>query len=144
MQSEQKETTGQEAPVETNGKPRDPDVLEFRLVRKVKKVKIYASEEDEHGQHCTLREMTGTQRDHWSNEQIKRNKIDPSTGVRTGYDVKDLAALLISYCLYDDRGVPVPLDAIKQYPATVQDGLFEACQRLNALTKFSADEAKKA
>lgn len=122
----------------------EDDVLVINLSRKERKVRIT----DVNGTtgDYLLREMMGTDRDKWMNTIGSRMQIDPGTGKSVTLKNYDgLQAGLIAKCLYKaGTDVPVPLEVIQlTFPATAQEALFEACQKLNGLDKTAKDEAKK-
>lgn len=110
-----------------------------------KRAKVQIVVEDETGQerYMTLVEMMGDQRDQYLTLMGARIKVG-SNGEPVGISNFDgLQSSLITRCLVDEDGKPVPENRIKKWPASCQVGLFDLCQKMNRLTKEAQEEAKK-
>ncbi len=118
---------------ETNGK----SALK-KYTKNLKEKKI-----DIDDQVYTLREMTGLARDKWRNDQKKRIEVSKDGQSATVRDHRNVQAELITLCLFDPSGQPVPVDEIAQWPSSLQEDLFQECQTLNTLTAEAIEEAKK-
>jgi chitinase len=121
--------------------PEDDDVVVIRLQRKEKKVKLV--EESGTERNLTLKEMTGANRDRYRTSDAKRFKMSADgKSIQVG-DLLNQQADLIAACLYDEYGKPVPVSEIAQWTASVQESLFELCQKMNGMNKAAEDDAKK-
>ena len=76
----------------------------------------------------------------WADARTKYDDKGNAVGVK---QFDGLQSKLISMCLYDPDGTPVPLAVVDGFPVSTQEILFQACQRLNAMTDRGRDEAKK-
>lgn len=115
---------------------------EFTEVRKEKTVKIKNPESGQSSVYV-IREMMGDGLAEWTKFQFtriagkgKRGKPRPEDA-----DFSDFNAKLISLCMVDSTGKPVPKEVISQWPASTQTGLFNICQSMNGLAD-EGDEGK--
>lgn len=85
-------------------------------------------------QPFTLKELTGSQRDIYLNENAGRLRIDPTTGQTKGFkDYKGIHTDLLSKCMYDPEGKVVTKVFLNELPASVVTGLFQLANELNKL-----------
>jgi hypothetical protein len=117
---------------------------ENKLCLSLKRAQTEVDIEDEAGKTTTylLKEMTGTQRDQYVSNMMKRTKFDGEGKILQMGDITGMQASLISMCLYDPQGQLVPPTFINAMPATSQNLLFEACSRLNGLDKGAETSSK--
>ena len=118
----------------------EKNLLRIRLVRKEEQIIL----EDENGQEkeYTIKEMVGTEFGKWRTAMATRLKVSPDgkpLGVR---DFKGMEASLISKCLYDETGQPVPERVIEAWPTAAQQELFRKCQEINGMDKDEEDDKK--
>lgn len=132
------------APAQTSPPQEPPGVIRIRRKRKSMAVVIPKEESDDGlEKNWSLKELFGDERDAWLDIQQTKVKFDPK-GNPTGISsIKDVAASLISMCLYDEADKRVPIDVIRKLPAESQDDLFDACQRMNGLDKRALEAKKK-
>ena len=82
----------------------------------------------------TIKELTGSQRDQYLNENLQRMRIDPATGEARGFsNYKGLHTDLLSKCLYDSGGALVTKAMLEALPASSLTGLFKLANSLNSL-----------
>ena len=110
------------------------DTLVFDLTRKEIPVSLS-------GKAYKLVELDGASRDEVLNDSFGRMKFGPDGKVIGMRDVKGLQATLVSRCIQDDAGKPVPINTVSSWRATVVEGLYKACQELNGL--IDNDKAKE-
>lgn len=94
--------------------------------------------------HYTLREMDGNQRDEHMQDSASRMKFDEKGNAKGLSSYKGIQSKLISLCLFDAEGKPVPEKTINAWPATTISGLFKAAQQLNSLGDDAEAAAKNA
>lgn len=124
----------------------DEDCLVFRGTRQEKKVKILL-EDGAPPHRFWLIEMFSDGVEKWMKFQTtrlsgggKRGRPDISDA-----NFKDYTATLISMCLYDDtKQNRIPLDVIRNWPASTLNGLFDYCETMNGLNEQGREQAKKA
>ena len=81
----------------------------------------------------TLREANGGAACQYRNALIECTKLGPG-GVPT--QLKGIASvepLLVSLCLFDEKGKRVPTSTIEKWPARVQKALFEKAKEISEL-----------
>ena len=115
----------------------DDDALSISLVRRERTVRVEKPDAERTEVEYTLREMTAMERDQWLQRFQKRMK----RGTTIIQDFVGIEADLVAACLYDERDVRVPLELIKEWPASQQRRLAIACRRLNLLDA-EEDDAK--
>lgn len=107
----------------------DNEVLELSLKLKDKKVKL-------DGADYILQEMTGAQRDAYSQSQNERFVMGADGKVASIKSWEGMQSSLLALCLCvvkENKPVPVPEDVIQTWPASTQKALFDAAQKLNGL-----------
>ena len=86
------------------------------------------------GRKVCLQEMSAGDRDQW--------ELDAAAQVRAGGRPKHVRAGLVARCMVDETGARVFDDAqiedLSKKSAKALDRLYDACTRLNALTKEEA------
>jgi hypothetical protein len=114
-------------------------------VGNVKTIPVELEDDEGNVRKCTLREMTGLERE----QQIARAQ----SLIEIGPDGKptvsraasgDGETFLISLCLVDEEGNNFSPDAIRKFPASAVSALAEACEQLNGLNVEAKEEAKNA
>ena len=116
--------------------------LVLTLVRKMQEVELI----DVAGviNKCTLRELTGTERDKYLSSMSSRMKYD-AKGKPIGIKSFDgLQAALLERTLYDSDDNLVEKAVIQEYPSSTLQALYEASQKLSALDEKAEDDAKNA
>ncbi len=113
--------------------------LNISLDRKSQRVNM--TQKDGTVKVYVLKEMMGDQRDAYLQGAKKRIKVNKD-GSASMDDFVGFQAELICRCIYDEGETAVPLDAIKTWPASAQDALFNACQAMNGLDKGGEDAEK--
>lgn len=124
----------QEAPEQEAGLDLDllPQEMPVRLRDpNTREVKVY-----------TLREPVGRERDAYLNTLTPRMRVTESGKAAGIKNMTDLQATLISKCLFDEQGKQVSVKTLGGWPASVQQKLFEHCQKLCGLGDKAEDEAK--
>lgn len=79
-----------------------------------------------------VREMTGKARDDYFGHAATKTR----TGADGKPEIKDYSGLyssLLSKCMYDAAGKPVPADVIDGWSASAQTALFEVARDLNGM-----------
>lgn len=118
--------------------PKEEEVIRVKLKRKTRKVVLESENGDE--TVCTLKEMSGSQRDDFLTSNAERVRVD-SKGNPTGLrSFKGVFSNLIYRCLFDGNDRAVPQNAIDNWPASQQVEVFEACQEMNGLQDRKANE----
>ena len=110
--------------------------LVFSLRRKETEVEI-------EGVSYILRELTGLQRDTYLDEVGERINYN-AEGKAQGMRHSGLQSLLISMSLYTTDGKLVEASVVKEWPASVQAGLFDEAQKLSGLVTAPKAPEKKA
>ena len=87
-----------------------------------------------------VKEMTGAQRDEYFNKTAQRTTRDANGEVIGMKDYKGLYSNLLSLCLYDADGKPIPESKIQEWPDTAQKVLFDIATDLNGLKPKKNDE----
>ena len=64
---------------------------------------------------------------------------DGSMKLRSIRNLADLEPLLVSLCLVDDAGVPVPESTIRGWPSRVQDTLYQRARVISGLSEQSSE-----
>ena len=118
-------------------------VLKFKAYRQ--QIPVELEDEGKVSTKYTLKEMMSDEKDaylQWQNGKIKTDRDGNPIGVT---DFKRFQANLVARCLFENNtGQRVTEEEIgTKFPTSVVQALFEACQKLNALTKEGAEEAKK-
>lgn len=120
----------------------EPEEYQFSLVFKEKKVTIINGTGVK--SVYTLREMSGKGRDQYQSLLAKRApRIDQAGNPQGKFDPQGLEEQLITMCLFDANNQQVPVTVIRDFPSSVQEGLFNAAARLNGLDKAAEKRAKK-
>lgn len=119
-----------------------PDPIRISLARKEQVVEMEGL--DGQVRTYTLRELYGDERDNYLNALMARTKVGADGKVVGAPDVKNIQAGLISKCLYDEQGAPVPLAGVQKFPASAQETLFRVCEEMNLLTEEARERVKKA
>lgn len=130
----------------------DEDELVFQETVSMKKVSI-VNEKDRSKTPYVLVEMGSDGVERWMKFQTSRlagggNRGRPDI---TKADFRDYTATLISYCLFERKdgdelapGKSVPIEVIRNWPASTLNGLYEICETMNALNDEGKEKAKKA
>lgn len=114
--------------------------ITLTLVRKTCPVEL--TDEQGVASQFTLKEFTGTERDKYltaMSSRMKYNDKGKPIGI-TSFD--GLQSALLERTLYDEGGNLVRKDVIQAFPASTQQALYEASQKLSALDEKATDEAK--
>lgn len=84
-------------------------------------------------EHCTLREIDGSQRVLYMN--MMTTKVKSSADGKSGsiVDFTNVETGLIAMCLYDSKHQLVKSENINKFPSRVQSKLYEACCTLCGL-----------
>lgn len=90
------------------------------------------------GQSYTLREISGDGRVKMDNARTRCYEYGPDGKLARVNDLANLEPLLVSLCLYDPSGNPVPEDVVRAWPARVQRALYDRARMLNG-----TDETKE-
>jgi hypothetical protein len=80
-----------------------------------------------------VKEMTGAQRDEYLNKITAKANRDAKGEVVGMKDYKGLYSTLLSFCVYDTDGKPIPESKIQEWPDTAQKALFDIATELNGL-----------
>jgi hypothetical protein len=80
----------------------------------------------------TIMEMDGPTLGRWQASQINRLR-----SYREGVDTDDTIPTLISLCLFDEAGNPVPKKAIMTWSSSCQNGIYRKCEKINGLNEDS-------
>lgn len=118
---------------------KDDGILKLSLKLKEKKIQIGDD-------MYVLKEMIGTQRDSYMEDQGNRFEPGEKGKAAKVLDWKGMTSFLISLCLYSKKGgeeTAVPQEIINKWPASVQKVLHEEAQKLNGLD-LTNEEIKKA
>lgn len=107
------------------------DTLHLSLQRSEVPVVLHDPKTGEKRRYA-LREMSGIERDAHFNKMTSIMKTDKH-GRTTVSDFRDFQAGLIRKCLFDDEGKKVEINVIQQFPAHVQQALFDKSQEINKL-----------
>jgi hypothetical protein len=93
------------------------------------------------GRDYTLKEIDGTQRDAYLNDMASRMKFEDGkpAGIK---NFTGLQSKLLSMCLFDPDGKPVPQAVINKWPSSLQAALFDEARKLSGLDKEAGEEAK--
>jgi len=96
------------------------------------------------GHNYTLREASGWAATQWRNAVMKGLKIatDPTTGTPkvVGFQQVDhIEALLVSLCLFNDKGENVPLETIQGWPYRVVRDLYQKAAEISQVSVPSED-----
>jgi hypothetical protein len=105
---------------------------------------IVARDGQEHLIHVT--ELTGMERDNYLDWVARQLPTYDAAGKMTEpRKFHQHQANLIQRCLRtaDGKKNPFPVDEIQQWAASVQEGLFEMCQKICSFDKEAMDRAKK-
>lgn len=90
-----------------------------------------------------LREMTAASRDSYLDRLSDRMRID-AAGKPAGLKrYAGLQADLVSQCLFNDKGEPVPAVEIQKWPSAVVGSLFKSAQELNKLGQDEEETASE-
>ena len=119
-----------------NGKPR------FRL--SLVRTEIVIEDRNNQEIECYVQELDGMARDEYVNLSLSRSKVDRDTGVRTGYDVKDLEANLVHKCLFKADGTKFTFKEVQEFPASTLTGLYRMCEELNGINQRGKETVKNA
>jgi hypothetical protein len=95
-------------------------------------VTVTLGKEEGDTEELTLTEMTAAQRDAYLDRLTKRIKHGPDGKSQGVAKFEGLQADLISSCLCRGK-VPVPIEEIQKWPASVVAGIFKEAQDLNRL-----------
>lgn len=148
----QKTDGGQETEVkvEDNGVGRKKE-KSFRLSRKKEWVVLEDDPDEPDARKLPVppgrylvRELSGAERDDWVNTSINRGERNEQTGAVVSYDPRDLEAMLVAKCLFNEQNVPVPLQKVRLFPSDALGSLYRLCEEMNGLNKVGQDKAKKA
>ena len=85
------------------------------------------------GKAYLLKEATGDASCRWRNAALKTAKLGPDGKPVSLEGVADLDPLLVSLCLFEPDGKPVPLPVIRSWPARVQKRLYEKAKSISQL-----------
>ena len=110
--------------------------LKFTTERRAEDVEI-------DGVTYVLREATGEEAAKYRNHQMRNARIvDGKDGqAMTLGDHGDGPALLVSLCLVDTLGKPVPLATVKSWPARIVAALAERAEEISDLGQKATREA---
>jgi hypothetical protein len=116
------------------------DAVRISVLRKSQPVELEVSEGDV--VRYAVKEMTGAQRDEYFNKTAQRTTRDANGEVIGMKDYKGLYSTLLSFCVYDADGKPIPESKIQEWPDTAQKALFEIARDLNGLKGDKGDDEK--
>ncbi len=91
---------------------------------------------------CKLKELSGLERDRYQSMMAEKIKFGPNGKPAGMKDYKDIEVSLISMSLYGPDGKNLLPPQIGQFPAKVQQALFEAAAALSGLDQKAVDDAK--
>lgn len=116
------------------------DAVRISVLRKSQPVELEVAE----GELVlyAIKEMTGAQRDEYFNKTAQRTTRDANGEVIGMKDYKGLYSTLLSFCVYDADGKPIPESKIQEWPDTAQKALFEIARDLNGLKGDKGDDEK--
>ncbi len=118
----------------------EQEIPTFRLKLKEVPIRLVGAT-DGMTRNYTIRQMTGVIRDaylEWQRQRVDRHE-DGSVKI---LNYMDLEAHLIALMLHDDKGVPVPITEIRQYPDEIQEELFRICNNVQGMGKEGLEAAK--
>jgi single-stranded DNA-specific DHH superfamily exonuclease len=118
------------------------EVLEIVIVRKLKRLKLIG--DDGNKRDYILKELMGSGRDTIANNESSKWRTNEKGEVVGRKDYTGTMSGLIAACLFDEANKPVSEMQIQQWPTTAQEVLFEECQKLNAMGKYSKEAQEKA
>jgi hypothetical protein len=97
------------------------------------------------GKRYTLREATGDAACKWRNAQLAATELGPDGKVMRVKGLADLEPMLVSLCLFDEQGKPVPAATVREWPARVIKAVYDECKRISQLDEAAetADDLKK-
>ncbi len=104
-----------------------------RFTAKLKQ-EAFILETEDGDKEYTVRELVGRARDKLLTKQVLRYKIGadgkPSGAIK---DLDGYQADLLCQSVYDERGTPVPINVIHNWPSSLQSELFKIAQKLSGL-----------
>lgn len=94
------------------------------------------------GKKFTLTELDGIGRDKYQQFRAERtNWVDGKfAGLKSS---AGLTTILISLCLTDEKGVPVPQETLDKWPARITEELFKAASAISGLSEAKEAEVKE-
>ncbi len=116
-------------------------MAELKFSVKLKSVPVEIEGTDGVKHQCTLKELTGKQRDIYLNDMGKRMtfvKGEPA-GLN---DFEGLQTGLLTLCLFDENNTPIAKEVLEGYPSGVLTKLFVAAQELSGLAVDATATAK--
>lgn len=114
------------------------DAVRISVLRKSQPVELEVAENEV--VVYSVKEMTGAQRDEYLNKVTQKTTRDANGEVVGMKDYKGLYSNLLSLCLYDADGKPIPESKIQEWPDTAQKVLFDIATDLNGLKPKKNDE----
>lgn len=81
-----------------------------------------------------LRETSGDAAVQYENARIRCHEYQGGVLVRVK-DPANLEPLLVSLCLFDDGGKPVPEAKVRGWPSRVQQGLYDAAREISGMNE---------
>ena len=109
--------------------------LEFSTILQSTPVKL-------DGVDFLLSELTGKERDAYLTKNSERLETDDAGKVTKIRTFDGHQGELISFALKTKSGDAVPLAVIQAWPASVQEGLYDAASELSQLGSYRAKKAK--
>lgn len=124
----------------TNGQADEKTVNALKGYRRRKKVPI----ELEEGivREFTIEEMLGGERQEWQKRQRARYGVDYQGQPAGIADFVGLEADLISCCLKDENGKPVPKGIVQGWPSGLQAALYQMCLSINSVSEKDQEKLK--
>lgn len=83
----------------------------------------------------TLREATGDAACKYQNAQSAAYEYGPDGSIRSIRGMADVEPLLVSLCLFDDRGNPVGQDVVRGWKAPIQRTLYQRAKEISELDR---------
>lgn len=89
-------------------------------------------------QRYVLREASGEAAERYQAAVLRGARL--ADGKVVGMDLSGVESLLVSLCLVDHEGKPVPLSQVKSWPARIQKALFEKAMDISGLREQETEE----
>jgi len=90
----------------------------------------------------TLRELSGKERDNYLTKMSSKMKFDAKGNPSGLKDYQGLHAMLLNLVLRDPHDTIISVKDLQEFPARVQNALFEKAQEMNGLGDLGEAEAK--
>jgi hypothetical protein len=115
----------------------------LKLSLELKSISVVLEGDNGADQKCTLKELTGKERNKYLTKMTGRIKTDPRTGKPTTLKTFDgFQADLLTRCFYNEEDILFTEDEIEALPSSTQQMLFDKAQELSGLN-IDAKENEK-